>query len=194
MKKFLLFIVLLVIATGAALLYLREQEFVVHLSEADLQEEIDEAFPVEKQFVVLLTLRLSEPRVMLVEGSDRVHYQMRASVTVPGREFSGTGRISGELRYDAETRDLYIDQSVVEEIDIEAVPSQYQVPLREAADLLARQHLDRHPVYTLDEEFFQRFPGPVVMRDVRVVDGELRIAFGLADRFWTKLGIGESGN
>src|SRR5690606_9849280 len=46
MKKFLLFIILLAVATGAALLYLREQEFVVRLSEADLQEEIDEAFPV----------------------------------------------------------------------------------------------------------------------------------------------------
>lgn len=177
--------VLLAVGTAALFLYLGKQELVVVLSEAELQEKIEEAFPIEKNYLVFLTLRLSDPRVDLVEGSERIHYEMAASLTVPGRRLSGTGTISGELRYDAESRSLFLDRSVVEEIDIEGVPSEYRAALREAADLAAAQHLDRRPVYRLEEEFLSQLRGAVVLRDVRVEDGELRIAVGLADRFWT---------
>lgn len=194
MKKLFLFILLLAAGTALGFYYLRSQELAVTLSQADLQERLEEAFPVEKSYLVLLTLRLTEPEVTLVDGSDRIHYRMRASVVVPGREFSGTGRISGEVRFDAETRELYLDRSVVEELDIAGVPPEYRTPLREAADLAAGQQLDRRPVYTVEEEVFERLPKAVAVRDVRVVDGKVRISFGLADRFWTKLGIGGKGD
>lgn len=181
MKKLLLLLVFLAALAVVGWFYIQDQEFVVVLSEEDLQERIEEVFPVERQYLVLLTLRLSEPEVLLVEGADRIHYRMRASLAVPGlgQRLSGTGRVSGRLRYDRETRDLFLYDSVVEEIEVDGLPQMYQAPLRSAADWIARQRLDRHPVYTVDEEEVGQLPGPVILRDVRVGDGKVRVAFGL---------------
>lgn len=181
MKKLLLLLVFLAALAVVGWFYIQDQEFVVVLLEEDLQERIEEVFPVERQYLVLLTLRLSEPEVLLVEGADRIHYRMRASLAVPGlgQRLSGTGRVSGRLRYDRETRDLFLYDSVVEEIEVDGLPQMYQAPLRSAADWIARQRLDRHPVYTVDEEEVGQLPGPVILRDVRVGDGKVRVAFGL---------------
>ena len=190
MKKLLLMVVFFAVLAAVGWFYLQEQEFVVVLSEENLQERIEEVFPVERQYLILLTLRLSNPEVGLVEGSDRIHYRMRASLNVPGlgQPWSGMGRVSGRLRYDRESRDLFLYDSVVEEIEVEGLPQMYEGPLRSAADWIARQRLDRHPVYTIDEETLGQLPGPVILRDVRVGDGKVRVAFGLEEppglNFW----------
>lgn len=186
MKKVLLILILFLAGLAVAFYYLRQQEFVVVVTEAALQERIEEVFPVEKQYLVLVTLHLSDPRVQLKEGADRIHYGMQARVTIPavGMNLSGTGEVSGRLRYDRETRGLYLHDSVVEEISIAGVPSNYRRALHEVADLIARQHLDRHAVYTVDRGLVARLPAAVALRDVRVADGQVHAVFGLADRFW----------
>lgn len=183
MKKLLFLLFLLVALVAAAWFFLRDQEFVVTLSEAEMQERIEEMFPVDRQYLLVLTLQLSDPEVNLVEGDDRIRYGMRASLAVPAvGPLTGTGRVSGRLRYDAESRQLFLDDSRVEEIQIDGLPEMYRGPLRQVADLVASQQLDRHPVYTIEEGWLAELPGPVVLRDVRVGDGKVRVAFGLEDR------------
>lgn len=181
MKKLIVILILLLVLAGGAFYYLQDKEYVVTLSEEDLQEQLDEAFPVEQQHLVLLTLRLTDPKVQLVEGAERVHYEMRASVDLGpvARQLSGAGRISGRLRYDPDRRQLYLHESTVEALDIDGVPEEYEGRVREAATIAAREHLNRHPVYTLDEELMERLPGAVELRSIQVVDGELRVGFGL---------------
>lgn len=189
MKKLFLILVLFLAGLVAGVLYLREQEVVIVLSEAQLQERVEELFPLEQQYMVVVTLRLRDPEVKLVEGADRIHYRMHAALSVPGvgDRLSGTGEVSGRLRFDEASRQLFLEDSAVEDVDIEGVPSMYRGAVREAADLVARRQLDRHPVYTVEDDLLDRISGAIVVRDVRVKGGEVHVAFGLAERFWEKI-------
>lgn len=196
MKKLILFVAFFAVASAALFVYLQQQELTITLSEEDLEEHLAETFPIERQFLIVVTLGLTDPEVALVEGSDRLHYRMNAWLAVPAVEqpLSGSATVSGKLSFDAGERELYLDQARLEDLDISGVPSQYRTPVSEAANLAVRQHLDRHPVYTLEEEYLAQLPEVIAVRDVRVVEGELHVSFGLAERFWTKLFPTEGGD
>jgi len=181
MKKLVLVVLLLVAAVAAALFFLRGRDFVVYVTEDQIQVQLAEVFPLERQYLVVLTVRLSDPEVDLVEGSDRMHFStaVTASVQPLGRQGRGTGRISGGIRYDPNTHEIFLQDSRIEDLSVEGVPEQYRDRVREVAQLAVSDRLDRFPLYTLSPEILERLPGPIALRDVRVEDGRLRLAFGL---------------
>jgi hypothetical protein len=184
MKKLIVILLLLIAAGAAAVFFLREQEYAVVVSQEEIQARLDGAFPIERQYLLVLSLRLSDPEVRLQPGSDRIHMQMRATASAGpvGRNLQGGGRISGRLRYDASTREVYLDDSIVEELEVEGVPQEYRGRLVEIANLGVGQGLDRRPVYTLDQEFLDQIPGPIELRAIRVEDGRVRLLFGIGRR------------
>lgn len=185
-RKFFLFILLLIAGAVIGLYFLQDQELEIALTEKDLRGKIEEVFPIEESYLLVVRLRLSDPEVDLDEGSDRITYQMRAKVSLAGHDFGGSARVSGTIRYEAEKREFYLDDSRLEDLDIDGVSAEYREPLRGVANLAAREVFEKNPVYVLDEEFLGKLGGTVAVRQVKVVDGKLRISFGLADQWWKR--------
>lgn len=181
MKKLIVIILLLLVAGGVAFYFLQSREFSVTLSEEEIQERLEEVFPIEQRHMMVLTVRLTDPRVTLVEGEERIHCEVGATASLPGvsRGMEGRGRISGSLRYESGERQLFLSDARVEELEVEGVPNEYDARVREVASIAVRQHLERRPFYTIDQELLDQLPGPVALRDVKVQDGRLRLSFGL---------------
>lgn len=186
-RKLFLFILLLVAGAVAGLYFLKDKELEISLTEAGLRGKIEEAFPIEESYLLIVRLRLSDPEVELEEGSDRIAYQMRATVSVAGHEFGGSARVSGEIRFEADEREFYLVDSRLEDLDIDRVPAEYREPLRGVANLATREVFEKNPIYVLDEEFLGKLGEAITVRQVKVVDGKVRISFGLADRLWRRL-------
>lgn len=182
MKKAIFGIVVLAAIAVGGWLFLRERSLVVTLDQGDLQGRLEEMFPVERSYLLLLSVSLTDPKVSLVEGSNRIDYEMTASVSLRpvGEKRSGSARISGLLRYDPKTRQLFLQDSRLEEFDIDEVPEKYRERVREVATLAVREHLSDHAVYTLKESQLDRLPAGVELRKMQVKNGKLRLFFGIA--------------
>jgi hypothetical protein len=181
MKKLLILIIGVLLFGAVAFYFLRQQELVVTVTQEEIQAQLDEVFPVERGYLVVLSVRLSDPRVTLVEGSDRIHYEMVAGAALQplGRQWTGRGQVSGRLRYAPETRQLFLDEAVVEDLEVPGVPAEYRARVRQVVSVAAGEAIEGRPIYTLDEETLARLPGPLVLRGVEVVDGRVEVTLGL---------------
>lgn len=181
MKKLIFLAVVLAIAAVVGGVYLLRDSFDVYLTEAQLQERVDEAFPEERRHLALARVVLSEPRVNLFEGSDRIHFGLRArvSVTGVGEVLDGSGTISGTIRYEPDEAAFFFDDIRIEELDTGDLSQRYEEPVREGAAVAAREALRRQPVYRLQDDDLRQAAARLILRDVRVVDGRLRIRLGM---------------
>ena len=155
--------------------------YVINLSQQQIQEKLDEAFPIEKEYLVVFMARLSHPEVMLQEGSDRITFGIEASTNVDIKQYpvAGQGWFSGGIRYDAQSGAFFIQDANIETLVIEGLPDKYRIPLEFAASLAVREYLNRHPVYTLNPAKFKHSLAKLALQNVVIANGQLKITLGL---------------
>jgi hypothetical protein len=151
-------------------------------SAAEMEARLAERFPLARKHHVLYELTVSNPRVALDVPRKRVALSLDALLSFPlgGRPIQGSARISGVPRYDSATRGIYLADAEVEAIDIERVPQPLRQPLAVAMSGLARDLLDRRPVFVIPAERLQRGAVTLTPRLFEVVAEGLRVEIGLA--------------
>ena len=156
-------------------------QYVITLSEQQIQGKLNEAFPIEKDYLLVFKVVLQHPKVHLQEGSDRIDFWVMATtnVSISERQFEGKGQISGEVRYNPQKGELYLDNSLIEQLHIEGLPEKYALALKLAASLGLRQFLNRRPIYTLKPETFKQTVAKLVVKKIVVDNGMLKITLGL---------------
>ena len=121
------------------------------------------------------------PEVTLQEGSDKVDFRIEAmtNVDINERPFQGSGKISGEVRYDPQKGELYFDNTWIQELYLAGLPEKYLIPLKLAASLGIREILNRRPVYRLKPEKFKHSVAKLIVKQILVENGILKITLGL---------------
>lgn len=153
---------------------------IIDIKPGQIQERLDKKFPITKQYLVFLKLTLADPRVDLREGSNRIGFGLSAAtnISVDGDELAGRAHVTAGLRYDPERGSLFLVDPRVEALDISLLPEKYKDEVTQAASLATQEFLDDYEVYRLDQrDFIQAFP-KLVLRDVAVQNGLLRLTFG----------------
>ena len=162
------------------LLYFSAREHVVRLSERQIAQKLRAAFPIEKTYLVVAKVGLTNPVVRLEAGSDRIGFRTDGAVDVLEGAWRVRGKInlSGRVRYRPETGDLFLDDSRVEGLSIAGLPQQYQGAVRTAADLAAREFLSDRPLYRLKRAEVR--PPLVTLRIKRIVIKDRAVEVTLA--------------
>lgn len=163
--------------------FLRGETYVVQLTEQQIQEKLDARFPMEKRYLPVLALTLSEPKVELIEGSDRVSFGMKAVVNVrfagQAKPLGGTGTVTTGLRYNPDDYSFYFDSPTVDELVVQGIPVEYVDHVNTLASQLARDRISRTPVYTLQRTDLRQLAASLVLKEVTVRDGRLVITLGI---------------
>jgi hypothetical protein len=154
--------------------------FAITIPQAKIQESLDAKFPMSKTYLVVFTLEFSNPLVALEEGADRIRAGVDAEATfkIGGVTCKGTAVISGKLAYDRETGEFRLKDSKVEKLDIKGIPAQYTGKVDEIATVLAKQYLDKKPVYRLEQTDLKRSLARLLLKEVRVENGALVVTMG----------------
>lgn len=178
-------VLLLVVSLGGLFYHLRYNGLTIEVSQSQIQGEMEAFFPMERQFSGGMTLNLFDPLLILEEGSNRLEYQVGAEVDVAplNRQFRGWLRVSGIIRFDADQGEFYLDDSRVEDFDVEGIPSIFHGTAREIADRMVAEHLRQTPVYTLEgpirgEGLLEYLPG-IHVRDLEIRDRNVLVTFGI---------------
>jgi hypothetical protein len=165
---------------GGLLCHLSQEGIVVELTPEQIQEKLDSKFPISKRYLLVLNLTLADPRVALTEGSDRVGFGITATtnVRVNENDLTGDAYVTSRIRYYPEEGSLRLVDPRVEEFTISLLPPEYEDEVLAAADLATQEILTDYELYRLDQADFKQRIAKLVIRDVVVQGGRLRITLG----------------
>jgi hypothetical protein len=144
---------------------------------AELQARIDKRFPLRQCKLVVACLELAHPSVVLQEGDDRLGLLADITVTVGNRERTGRIGLAARPRYAPETGQLFLDDPEITTLALPGFPEELAGLVKARGADAARQALQQQPVYTLDTATTKGAFAKRAVRDVKVVDGKLRVSF-----------------
>ena len=181
MWKRRVFISLLALAAlgGCALLLVRQygDNLAIELTEQDLQTRLASRFPIQNCALIIVCIDITSPKIKLVEDSDRIALSADLSATLGTRRYPGTLAFSGKVRYVAENGEFFLDDIEIHRLDLDGVPTKYTEVLRNTGPAALRSVLTTRPIYTLKTDTAQQRLARLAVRDVRVVNGKLRVSF-----------------
>jgi hypothetical protein len=157
---------------------------VVELTPGEIQERLDKAFPISQTYLMVFDLTLSDPEVSLTEGSDRIGFGLSAktNVRVDGEDVTGRAHMTTGIEYDPKRGALLLADPRVEALKLSMLPEKYEDEVLAAANIAAKKFLREYEVYRLDEADFKQALAKMVLKDVVVRDGVLKMIFGPGNR------------
>lgn len=148
----------------------------IELTEQELQTRLAARFPIQNCGLIIVCLEVTSPQLKLVEGSDRIALAADLSAAVGQRRYPGTLAFSGKVRYVAQDGDFFLDDIEIDRFDLTGVPAHYTEILRSRGPALLRGVLSTRPIYTLKGDSTKERLVRLAVRDIRVVNGKLRIS------------------
>jgi len=140
-------------------------------------------FPFQQSYQGLANLSLSNPVFSMLPEENKVRLGMTTGLSTGAGLGSSTGGLAGlaglgklaglntggtcqlacGLRYDQETRGIFLSDPVVEKLDITGISSTYSEPFRQLVNAFGPKILDKYPVRTLEPSLAASFLNKMVV-------------------------------
>jgi uncharacterized protein DUF1439 len=175
--------VLLVLAAGAAYFIFKGETYEIRLTEQEIQERLDQKFPIAKKYLLIFDMAYKNPEVHLVEGSDRIQFGLESGLTFPfggeTKTLAGDSQITAGLRYDADSHEFYLVDPQIDRLDIQGIPPALTAKSEAALKAVAQDVRERYPVYTIKPTDLKKVTARMILKSVVAQNGELVITLGL---------------
>jgi len=123
-------------------------------TKAELQSAVDKKFPTTLRYGELVSVQLSNPRLVLDQATNRVTTQMDAAMSntiLPAPPVNGTMSLNSGVKYDPARRAVLLDNPTVQDVQVQGM-SQYTQQLNAIGAVVAEQLLKDYPLYTFKPE------------------------------------------
>ena len=161
--------------------HLYDRGVIIEITQQQIQERLAKKFPMSRNYLVALKLTLSDPEVVLEEGSDRIGFGVSAAtnIKVDGENIKGRISLAAGLRYRRDEGALTLRDPAVEQVAISLLPKEYEDEVVAAADLAVGHYLEDYPIYKLDPKDLKQRIAKLVLQEVAVRNGVLRVKLGV---------------
>jgi hypothetical protein len=149
----------------------------IDIDQAQLQERLDARFPQKNCTMLVACLTLSNPVVKLTEGSPRIGLSADVLVTLGHRQMPGQVAFTSQLRYVRYQGDFYLDDVQIDNFSLAGFPPDLVQVVKVRGPDALRRALQGHPIYTLKGDTARSALAKLAVRDVRVVNGKVRVTF-----------------
>jgi hypothetical protein len=149
----------------------------LEIGQPELQTRIAPHFPSRHCSLVVACLELANPVVVLTEGEDRVGLNFDVKVSLGSREIPGHVSFSGRPRYVQYEGKFFIDDLQIKDLELTGFPEEYAEVVKVRGPTVAKLALQSHPIYTIDGSTAKGALAKLALRDVKVVNGKLRVTF-----------------
>ena len=140
-----------------------------------LQAQLQTRFPIRNCALVLACLEFSQPRLGAPPGGDRLQLDTQLAVQMGGRSFPGRASVAARPRYEPATGAVHLGDIVVNDFQLAGMPEPYVALVRRHGPQVIQAALRDRPVYVLDTTTAAGALARRVVRDVRVVNGRIRV-------------------
>ena len=104
---------------------------------------------------------------------------LNLSINEEGKELGGGATVTSKIRYDSETQEFFLDDAEFERLEIQGVPDKWLQQVTKVASELARDHVEKHPVYRLEAKDAKTAAAKLLLKDFEVRDQAIHITLGL---------------
>ena len=173
----------LMIAAIGAYLYLQDKEFTFRFTEAELQETLALRLPISKTYLFIFEVVLDEPRLSLVEGSNRVNAGLDVTLNIYINDnplpLGGAVDVSGGVRYDAAEGQFFLTDPIIENLAVQGIPARYTDQVNSVLTKALGEFYEERPIYTLDDANMKTAAARLVLKNVVVENKVLVVTLGL---------------
>ena len=135
--------------------------------------------PLEKK-QYLFALRLSEPKLELINASNQIGFYTHIDLIAPGGlKFGGRGQVLGALRYEAGRGELYIDAPKLKGLEIDWLPKRLASLVANLAEPLLATASKKYPIYRLRDDSATHQLAKSTLKSIRIVDHKLVLTLGI---------------
>lgn len=132
-------------------------------------------FPLQKSYQGLAGVSFADPVVSMVPNVEKVRVGLTTAAGITGgQQVSGRCQLACGLRYDPETRAIYLKDTTVEDFQLTGVNSQLTSGFKNIANGIGSEILEAYPIYSLADR-----TGAGLLKSMNVTDEGVKLSFGL---------------
>lgn len=182
-KPAIVLLMIFITALAGTFYYFSGKEYVIRLSESDLQSKLEEKLPLTNTYLFIIQITLENPRVHLENGSTKVGAGLDVifNITVGKnpRPLGGTIDVSGGVVYLEETGQFFLTEPVIENLIVQGVPSKYTKKVNTALSKALAEYYKTNPIYSLSSLDMKQTAAKLVLKNVIVENQELVVTLGI---------------
>lgn len=149
------------------------------LTASQLTEQVAARFPQRRCLLGLACMTLADPTVRLKEGDPRLFLAASANPEVGAQALNGgVLEVAGKPRYDPSRGAFFIDAPEILRLEFPDLSPAYRASAKELSRGLLVDYLRHTPVWVLDEHDSRQALAKLVLRQIEVRDGTLRLVIG----------------
>lgn len=183
MKKIVITAIVLVLVLGGALLYFRNKQYNVIITQQQIDDALQKKFPVTKTYLLFFGITYSNPHLKLLPESNRIEVGLDAELDIKilneSKKLGGTVLVTSALAYRNETKQFFLYSPQINKLEIQGIPQQYLDKVTDFASNAARKYLQEFPVYTLTANDTKTAAAKLLLKDVQVRSSEIHVTLGL---------------
>lgn len=153
--------------------------YTVEVPKQIIEDQISFHMPLEKR-LPLAVIRLSEPKLSLLEASNEVSLFLNVDVTMlKGFKGAGRGELVGSIDYRPEEGAFYLVNPRIVNLSIDHVPAFVVPKISNAAQGLLAKSLAGYPIYRLKDNDPKHKMAKASLKKVTVAHDTLLLTLGL---------------
>ncbi len=153
--------------------------YTVEVSEAEVQEKIAAAMPIEKKKLFMKVI-FSHPKIDLAVGNNQIGLNAQMDVLAPGGIHStGQAKIKGSLIYNSEKTTFYFDNPTIVDMRLNDIPDSFMASVKDIAQLIVSSKFPSIAIYTLQDNNLPQSLLKYTLKSIRVDNRQLLIELGL---------------
>ena len=130
-------------------------------------------FPLQQQLQGVGQLSLSNPMIAMAPDINKVRIGLTTTAaaasglgsltgipvleSISGHSTSGACQVACGLRYDPNTRGIFLKEPVIERLDLQNISPTLTEPFKALINTLAPKILDQRPIHTIEQSLASRF-------------------------------------
>ncbi|MEI6178363.1 MAG: DUF1439 domain-containing protein [Verrucomicrobiota bacterium] len=182
-KKITLILLILVALCVGVFVYMKDRRCEVVITQQQIDASLAKRFPLSKKYLLVFDIIYSNPRVTLLEGSDRIQVGLDAMLNIrlnkKPKKLSGGCVITTGLRYNSDTQEFFLDKAQFDRLEIKGIPDEYLDLVTQIASKSAMEFIQSKPVYKLKAKDIKTTTAKLLLKKVEVKDQSVHVTLGL---------------
>ena len=155
----------------------------IKITNDEIKKKLNSRFPITKHYLFIFDITYDNPEVILQDCSDKVFVALDAELNTGLKNLTkpltgSAGALCG-IEFRPDTGQLFLTDCQITKLQIDGIPYEFMEEVYKVSNLVAKELLDKYPVYTHKPTGKKSNSTKFVVKNVVIRNGVLIITVGI---------------